>query len=150
MEIVTCFWILSPRFIEIVTFVKQQVSDGLLKFALTKILFAMPKFCVQCGAPIQEGVRFCTNCGAPIAAAPQQPQSQPQPQAQQAYQQPQPSRPQPKNTYQPQKPIGNFDWQQFKPKLTIGKPQITFISKGKLIAIAIGIGILVLIALFSK
>ena len=118
----------------------------------------MPKFCKQCGAPLQEGVRFCTNCGAPIAAASQQPQSQPQPQAQQASQQPQPSQPQsqpksqpqPKKTYQQQNPLENFDWEQLKPKITIGKPQITFISKGKLIAIAIGIGILILIALFSK
>ncbi|WP_072499745.1 zinc ribbon domain-containing protein [Olsenella phocaeensis] len=25
-------------------------------------------FCVNCGAPLQEGARFCTNCGAPVQA----------------------------------------------------------------------------------
>ena len=118
----------------------------------------MPKFCKQCGAPLQEGVRFCTNCGAQVVVASQQPQTQPQPQ--QSYQRPtqqpqQPQQPQKKTLHEfmdsaDDEPTGGVDWKQFKPKLTIGKPQITFISKGKLIAIAIGVGILILIALFSK
>ena len=121
----------------------------------------MPKFCKQCGAPLQEGVRFCTNCGAQVVVTAQQPQPEPQPkpqpQPQQNYQRPtqQPQQPQKKTLHEfmdsaDDKPTGGVDWKQFKPKITIGKPQITFISKGKLIAIAIGIGILILIALFSK
>ena len=120
----------------------------------------MPKFCKQCGAPLQEGVRFCTNCGAQVVVATQQPQPQPMPQTQQSYQRPpqqpqQPLQPQKKTLHEfmdsaDDEPTGGVDWKQFKPKLTIGKPQITFISKGKLIAIAIGVGILILIALFSK
>ena len=27
----------------------------------------MPKFCMQCGTPMQEGHKFCLNCGAPAA-----------------------------------------------------------------------------------
>lgn len=104
----------------------------------------MPKFCKQCGAPLQEGVRFCTSCGAQIVEAAQQPQAQPQPQSQ-----PQ-SQPQPTQSDQQQNPSGNIDWKQFKPRLEVGKPQISYISKGRLIAIAIGIGIVILIVLLSK
>lgn len=37
-----------------------------------------PRFCTQCGAPLQPGARFCASCGAPVpqaapVAAPPQP-----------------------------------------------------------------------------
>ena len=116
----------------------------------------MPKFCKQCGAPLQEGVRFCTNCGAQVVVPTQQPQ---QPKPQQAYQQPQepqrPQQPQKKTLHEfvdsaDDKPTNGIDWKQFKPKIEIGKPQITFISKGKLIAFAIILVIFILIALLTK
>ena len=44
---------------------------------------------------------------------------------------------------------GNVDWKQFKPKIEIGKPQVTFISKGKLIAIGVFIVILIIVALLQ-
>lgn len=110
----------------------------------------MPKFCNQCGAPLQEGVRFCTNCGAQVAVPTQQPKPQ------QEYQQPQQPKPSQKKTLHEfvdaadDKPTNGIDWKQFKPKIEIGKPQITFISKGKLIAFAIILAIFILIALLTK
>jgi uncharacterized Zn finger protein (UPF0148 family) len=131
----------------------NKLAEASLNLHKTKNLFAMPKFCNQCGAPLQEGVRFCTNCGAQVAVPTQQPKPQQEYKQPQQPQQPQPS---PKKTLHEfvdaadDKPTNGIDWKQFKPKIEIGKPQITFISKGKLIAIAIGVGILILIALFSK
>ena len=39
----------------------------------------MPKFCIYCGAPLEEDYKFCGNCGKPIAeqALPVQPEPQP-------------------------------------------------------------------------
>lgn len=41
----------------------------------------MPRFCMQCGSPMQEGHKFCLNCGAPAApvAPVQAPVAAPQP-----------------------------------------------------------------------
>lgn len=129
----------------------------------------MPKFCKECGAPLAEGVRFCTSCGTPIIetttaqnTAPaadhqqsyqqsyqqnyQQPAQQPQPQAQQQKK----AKPVERiNTYPDIKSQG-VGWDQFKPKLTIGKPQVSFISKGKLIFVIIIFIIILLAALFQS
>jgi len=129
----------------------------------------MSKFCTQCGAQVAEGVRFCTNCGAQLAsattpqnAAPaagqqqqqgyQRPAQQPQPQAQsrpQAQQANKRAQHMSEYSYDNDKGGGSFDWSQFKPKLEVGKPQITFISKGKLIAAGVFIIILIIVALLQ-
>lgn len=120
----------------------------------------MAKFCRECGSPIEVGERFCPNCGTKIAAtaAPQdptpadttrqqtsQPQSNPKP-----YHQSQPQGQQhvDEDAYADEKTQG-IDWKQLKPKLTIGKPQVTFMSKGKLIFAAIIIIIIILVALLQ-
>lgn len=116
----------------------------------------MPKFCNQCGAPLQEGVRFCTNCGAQVAVPTQQPKPQQEYKQPQQPQQPQqPKQPKKQTLHEfvdaaDEKPTNGIDWKQFKPKIEIGKPQITFISKGKLIAFAIILAIFILIALLTK
>ena len=126
----------------------------------------MPKFCRECGSPLEAGVRFCPNCGTQIIGAAtqqqgyqqqqsyqQQPQTQ-QPRPQQPYQQPyQQPRPQQHqhvfdDAYADEKAEG-IDWKQFKPRITIGKPEVTFISKRKLIIIAIIAGIVLLLALLQ-
>lgn len=116
----------------------------------------MAKFCIECGSPIEAGERFCHNCGTMIAtaAAPQDPASadtarqqtsqphsnpKPQPQSQQHVYE---------DAYADEKTQG-VDWKQLKPKLTIGKPQVTFISKGKLIFVVIVLIIIILAALLQ-
>lgn len=99
----------------------------------------MAKFCKQCGAPVGPDERFCQNCGAPLGAeltqAPQQPQPQPE------YVQ--------DDTYAQEKAQG-FDWKQLKPKLTIGKPEVTFMSKKKLIIYGVIILFFVILVLFKN
>lgn len=63
------------------------------------------KFCVNCGAMIEETVKFCPNCGTPVA----QPQQQGT-----AYQQPQQPYQQPYQTYQ--QPIAQDKYHGFKMK----------------------------------
>lgn len=120
----------------------------------------MPKFCSHCGSPLNVGTRFCTNCGASVAeaAAPQNPTPErPQQTYQQPYQQPQAQPQQPQQPKQrvpidtdPEVKSEGMDWNQFKPKLTIGKPQVTFISKRKLIIFGIIFLIFVLLALLQS
>lgn len=118
----------------------------------------MAKFCKNCGSPLDAGERFCPNCGTKIdetatphstapADAPRQPANQPRPnpnpnqqhsQTQQVHD----------DTYADVKSQG-VDWKQFKPTITIGKPQVTFISKRKLIIIGIVIVIVLLLALLQ-
>lgn len=38
----------------------------------------MSQFCIQCGAPLEPGVRFCGTCGRPLDAAPPPPPAPPQ------------------------------------------------------------------------
>lgn len=121
----------------------------------------MPKFCKECGSPLKEGARFCPNCGTQIVGATttQNTNSQQQSyqqnfqqaQPQQPYQQPRPQQPQQvyEDVYADEKAQG-VDWKQLKPKITIGKPEVTFISKRKLIVIGIIVVIVLLLALFSK
>lgn len=108
----------------------------------------MPKFCKECGTPLGEGDRFCPGCGTPIAASnptsqqtvpPQPTQGTPTSKQQHVYE----------DAYAEEKAQG-VDWRDLKPKLTLGKPEVTFISKGKLIAIGIVVVIVLLLALFSK
>lgn len=104
----------------------------------------MAKFCKHCGAPVGPDERFCQQCGAPIGAAPtQDPQPQQQPQAQ-----PQPEYVQ-NDTYADERAQG-FDWKQLKPKLTIGKPEVTFMSKKKLIIYGVIILFFVILVLFKN
>lgn len=98
----------------------------------------MANFCKQCGAPVNPDERFCPQCGAPLGAAPTQtPEPQPQPE------------PVRDDAYAEEKAQG-MDWKQFKPKLTIGKPEVTFISKKKLILVGIVFVIILILALFTK
>lgn len=98
----------------------------------------MANFCKQCGAPVNPDERFCPQCGAPLGAAPTQtPEPRPQPEAVRD------------DAYAEEKAQG-MDWKQLRPKLTIGKPEITFISKKKLILVGIVFAIILILALFSK
>ena len=111
----------------------------------------MTKFCSHCGSPLEEGIRFCSNCGASVeAAAPQNPAPE---RPQQPYQPPQaqPQQPQQRvyeDAYADEKAQG-MDWKSFKPKLTIGKPEVTFISKRKLIIAGIILVVIILLALLQ-
>jgi uncharacterized membrane protein YvbJ len=98
----------------------------------------MANFCKQCGAPVNPEERFCPQCGAPLGAAPTQ-NSEPQP------------RPEPvhEDAYAEEKAQG-VDWKQLRPKLTIGKPEVTFISKKKLILVGIVLVVILILALFTK
>ena len=118
----------------------------------------MAKFCKNCGSPLNAGERFCSNCGTKIvesatpqstasADAPRQPADQPHPNPK-PYQQQSQTQHVHEDTYADVKSQG-VDWKQFKPKLTIGKPQVTFISKRKLIIAGIIIVILILVALLQ-
>ena len=100
----------------------------------------MGKFCRNCGSPIEADERFCPQCGTKIAAAaaPQDPAPADTPQQQRVYE----------DAYADEKAQG-VDWKQLKPKITIGKPQITFMSKGKLIFAAIILIIIILAALLK-
>lgn len=119
----------------------------------------MAKFCKECGSPIEAGERFCHNCGTMIAtaAAPQDPTSTDttRQQTSQPHSNPKPYQSQPQSqqhvyedAYADEKTQG-VDWKQLKPKLTIGKPQVTFISKGKLIFVVIILIIIILAALLQ-
>lgn len=118
----------------------------------------MAKFCKNCGSPLDAGERFCSNCGTKIvesatpqgtapADAPRQPADQPHPNPK-PYQQQSQTQHVHEDAYADVKSQG-VDWKQFKPKLTVGKPQVTFISKRKLIIAGIIIVILILIALLQ-
>lgn len=118
----------------------------------------MAKFCKNCGSPLNAGERFCSNCGTKIvesatpqstasADAPRQPADQPHPNPK-PYQQQSQTQHVHEDTYADVRPQG-MDWKQFKPKLTIGKPQVTFISKRKLIIIGIVVVIVLLLALLQ-
>jgi len=37
----------------------------------------MSQFCIQCGSPIEPGVRFCGTCGKPLDVRPQLPGAPP-------------------------------------------------------------------------
>lgn len=119
----------------------------------------MAKFCKECGSPIEAGERFCHNCGTMIAtaAAPQDPApaDTARQQTSQPHSNPKPYQSQPQSqqhvyedAYADEKTQG-VDWKQLKPKLTIGKPQVTFISKGKLIFVVIILIIIILAALLQ-
>lgn len=119
----------------------------------------MAKFCKECGSPIEAGERFCHNCGTMIAAAaaPQDPApaDTARQQTSQPHSNPKPYQSQPQgqqhvyeDAYADEKTQG-VDWKQLKPKLTIGKPQVTFISKGKLIFVVIILIIIILAALLQ-
>ena len=104
----------------------------------------MPKFCKECGTPLGEGDRFCPGCGTPIAAS--------NPTSQQTVP-PQPTTSKQQHVYEDayaNEKAQGVDWKDLKPKITIGKPEVTFISKKKLIIIAIVVVIVLLLALFSK
>lgn len=118
----------------------------------------MAKFCKNCGSPLNAGERFCSNCGTKIvesatpqstasADAPRQPADQPHPNPK-PYQQQSQTQHVHEDAYADVRPQG-MDWKQFKPKLTIGKPQVTFISKRKLIIIGIVVVIVLLLALLQ-
>lgn len=122
----------------------------------------MPKFCSHCGSPLDAGTRFCSNCGAPVegAAAPQNPApEQPQQAYQQPYQPPQ-AQAQPQQPQQPKQHVyedayanekaQGMDWKNFKPKITLGKPEVTFMSKRKLIIAGIILVIILLLALLQS
>lgn len=83
----------------------------------------MANFCEKCGAPVQPDERFCSKCGAPLGAAPTQPAEE---EAQ------------------------GIDWKQFKPKLTIGKPELRFINKKKLIIYVAIVLFFIILVLFTK
>ncbi|MBQ3820539.1 MAG: zinc-ribbon domain-containing protein [Bacteroidales bacterium] len=83
----------------------------------------MANFCEKCGAPVQPDERFCSKCGAPLGAAPTQPAEE---EAQ------------------------GIDWKQFKPKLTIGKPELRFINKKKLIIYGAIVLFFIILVLFTK
>lgn len=116
----------------------------------------MAKFCKNCGSPLDAGERFCPNCGTMIVetATPHStaPTDAPRQQADRShpnpYQQQSQTQDVHEDAYADVKSQG-VDWKQFKPKITIGKPQITFISKRKLIIIGIIIVIIVLLALLQ-
>ena len=76
----------------------------------------MAKFCKNCGSPVGLDERFCPQCGTALTGTPA-PNPEPAPR-------PEPVR---DDAYAEEKAQG-VDWKQFKPKLEIGKPQITFIS----------------------
>lgn len=98
----------------------------------------MAKYCKQCGAPVSPDEHFCHQCGAPLGAAPTQaPEPQPRPEYVQD------------DAYAEEKAQG-FDWKQLKPKLTIGKPEVTFMNKKKLILYAVILVIFILLVLFTK
>ena len=118
----------------------------------------MAKFCKTCGSPLDAGERFCPNCGTKIVEtatphstapsdAPRQPADQPHPNPK-PYQQQSQTQHVHEDAYADVRPQG-MDWKQFKPKLTIGKPQVTFISKRKLIIIGIVVVIVLLLALLQ-
>ena len=113
----------------------------------------MPNFCKECGSPLEAGMSFCSNCGAKIGG-PQAPQEAPSATQQQAsYQQPQAQAQQPQHVYEDayaEEKAQGVDWKDLRTKITIGKPEVTFISKRKLIIIAIVVVIVLLLALFSK
>lgn len=122
----------------------------------------MPKFCSHCGSPLDAGTRFCSNCGAPVegAAAPQNPAPErPQQAYQQPYQPPQ-AQAQPQQPQQPKQHVyedayanekaQGMDWKNFKPKITLGKPEVTFMSKRKLIIAGIILVIILLLALLQS
>ena len=121
----------------------------------------MAKFCRECGSPIEAGEHFCPNCGTKIVAAtaPQDPapvdtarQQTSQPHSNlKPYHQSQSQSQQHvyEDAYADEKAQG-VDWKQLKPKITIGKPQITFMSKGKLIFAAIILIIIILAALLQS
>lgn len=83
----------------------------------------MANFCEKCGAPVQPDERFCPQCRAPLGAAPTQPAEE---EAQ------------------------GIDWKQFKPKLTIGKPELRFINKKKLIIYGAIVLFFIILVLFTK
>ena len=83
----------------------------------------MANFCEKCGAPVQPDERFCSKCGAPLGAAP---------------------------TQAPEEEAQGIDWKQFKPKLTIGKPEIRFINKKKLIIYGAIVLFFIILVLFTK
>lgn len=103
----------------------------------------MAQFCKECGSPIEPNVRFCPGCGKPVAET-----EAPQNAAPEAARQ-QRSNMQYQRVFDERKNMQKMDWSQFKPKVTIGKPQITFISKRKLIIAGIIIVICILIALLQ-
>ena len=118
----------------------------------------MAKFCKNCGSPLDAGERFCPNCGTKIdetatphstatTDAPRQPADQPHPNPK-PYEQQSQTQQVHEDAYADVKSQG-VDWKQFKPKLTIGKPQVTFISKRKLIIMGIIIVIIILLALLQ-
>lgn len=118
----------------------------------------MAKFCKQCGSPLDAGERFCPNCGTKIvetatphstapADAPRQSADQPHPNPK-PYQQQSQTQHVHEDAYADVKQQG-MDWKQFKPKLTIGKPEVTFISKRKLIIIGVVVVIVLLLALLQ-
>lgn len=103
----------------------------------------MPKFCSHCGSPLNVGTRFCANCGAPVAEA-EAPQNPAPERPQQPYQQPQAQPQQPQQPKQrvpidtdPDVKSQGVDWNQFKPKLTFGKLEVSFINKRTLIIAAV-------------
>lgn len=110
----------------------------------------MPKFCQECGTTLGEGDRFCPSCGKPIVATNatkiQEPAA-PKPEPPRPAQRQQPIH---KSTYVEEEEMHSVDWKQFKPKITIGKPQVSFISKRQLIIIGIVVAIVLLLALFTK
>ena len=98
----------------------------------------MPKFCKQCGAPLEEDERFCPNCGTQVrdsAQASATPEPSPEPVHEDAY---------------AQEKSRGIDWKQFKPRLEIGRPQIHFLNKRVLVISAAFIVVLVIVALCSK
>lgn len=84
----------------------------------------MANFCEKCGAPVQPDERFCSKCGAPLGAAPTQPAEEEE--------------------------VQGIDWKQFKPKLTIGKPELRFINKKKLIIYGAIVLFFIILVLFTK
>ena len=128
---------------------------------LNKTHNIMAKFCRECGSPIEAGEHFCPNCGTKIVAATAPQDPAPVDTARQQTSQPHPN-PKPYHQSQSQsqqhvyedayadEKAQSVDWKQLNPKLTIGKPQITFISKGKLIFAAIILIIIILAALLQS
>lgn len=99
----------------------------------------MAKFCIYCGEPLEESSRFCPACGKQVDSRPVA--------ASQGNNTPRGNRKQDTSQgYAPQGP----SWKDMKPKITIGKPQIRFISKGKLILMAIVFVIILVLSLLTK